>query len=97
VKRATSTYSVTPNLVSASVAEESGDVVASALSPSSNYVAKLRESTDQSVSGGKKRVVEIWSGVHLQASQDVTSRHRSFYTDGKLVLVATSSVTLIVP
>ena len=57
---------------------------ASAVSPSGSRLAILRELPDTNKPGLFRRYVEIWAGAHLEASKDVTSLHRCFYTSGTL-------------
>jgi acylaminoacyl-peptidase len=65
-----------------SPAVDVGDVVASASAPSGSVCfprrAVLRETTD------KKRYVELWVGDVLEVSEDVSTTHESFYSDGRV-------------
>lgn len=64
---------------------DTSDIVASVVSPSRNYFAVLRETADVGSVGSKKRYVEVWSHDRVVASEEVTSTHGSFYTDGALL------------
>ncbi|TFK48157.1 alpha/beta-hydrolase [Heliocybe sulcata] len=61
--------------------QELSDVVASVVSPSGLRRARLRELSDATVAGGKKRFVEIWHGDKLEVVRDVTASHGEFYSD----------------
>ncbi|KAI5886787.1 alpha/beta-hydrolase [Schizophyllum commune H4-8] len=55
--------------------QDISDVVLSALSPSGEMEAVLRETAD------RKRVVEVWRAGQLDVSHDVTEAHDGFYSD----------------
>ena len=68
------------------LAPDASEIVASQISPTGKLLAVLREIADSSSPGQKKRLVEVWSGDRLVASEDVTSRHEGFYADGGIIL-----------
>jgi acylaminoacyl-peptidase len=59
--------------------QEVGEVVASAVSPSFNLRANLRETKQ---GNSTKRFVEIWTGNRIDVSFEVTDHHQAFYLDG---------------
>lgn len=78
-------FFVTPSqIVASGLAHESSDIQASAVSPSGDRKAILRQT-----SGGKpQRYVEIWVGDLMEVSKDVTSTHGPFCTEGKCRLIS---------
>lgn len=74
-------FAITEPSVIASPLYDVGEIVASAISPSLQLRANLREiKTADNV----KRYVEIWIKDRLEISKDVTDQHGAFYADGKL-------------
>ncbi|KXN83272.1 Acylamino-acid-releasing enzyme [Leucoagaricus sp. SymC.cos] len=73
--------------------QEVGEVVGSAVSPSYNLRANLRESKQGTTT---KRYVEIWSGNRTEVSFEVTDHHQAFYLDENLsTLVFSPSETAL--
>jgi hypothetical protein len=66
--------------LSSTLAQDASDIQTSTVSPSKSRVAILRQTSDQEK---KKRFIEIWAGDRLEASQEVSSTHGAFLTDGK--------------
>lgn len=66
---------------SGNMQEVSPEVALSAVSPSGQFKALLRESGN---GDDKKRFVEIWRGDLLEISTEVTDKHGAFYSDGEL-------------
>ncbi|KAF5347238.1 hypothetical protein D9756_009923 [Leucocoprinus leucothites] len=58
--------------------QESGEIVASAVSPSYHFRANLRE-TKQGTS--TKRFIDVWTGNRIDVSFEVTDHHQAFYLD----------------
>ena len=74
-------YPVTdPLVISSTINQDPSEIVAFLSAPSEKHHAILREVSDPT--GAKKRYVEVWSGVHLEASLEVTKQHGQFHTDG---------------
>lgn len=69
--------------MNASISPDAPEIVASALSPSGQYLAVLREVGDSKASDAKKRFVEVWVEDKMLAGRDVTDVHGAFYTDGE--------------
>lgn len=61
--------------------EVSPEIALSAVSPSGQLKAVLRESGS---GDDKKRFVEIWRGDRLEISTEVTDKHGGFYSDGEM-------------
>lgn len=80
------TFFINEDAVDSTVAPDASEIVASQLSPTGKLLAVLRESADTTSPGQKKRFVEVWSGEKIVASEEVTSRHEAFYTDGQAIL-----------
>jgi len=70
------------NPVSSALTRDTSDIQASIVSPSKSRVAVLRQTSEQDK---KKRYVEIWAGDRLEASQEVSSTHGAFLTEGKFI------------
>ncbi|KIK91169.1 hypothetical protein PAXRUDRAFT_831063 [Paxillus rubicundulus Ve08.2h10] len=60
--------------------QQSSEIQAFLVSPSTERQAILREVSDTN-GGGKKRYVEVWRNSQLEASLEVTKRHGQFNTD----------------
>ncbi|KAF8438494.1 Alpha/Beta hydrolase protein [Boletus edulis BED1] len=69
-------------VMSSTINHDSPEIVAFLVAPSGKRCAVLREVPD--ANGAKKRYVEVWSGIHIEASQEVTKQHGQFHADDHL-------------
>ena len=82
-------------MISSSISHDSSEILATLFAPSGKRYAFLKEVSD--ANGTKKRYVEVWSGVQLEASLEVTKQHGQFHTDGMSLLECFPRVLVIIP
>jgi hypothetical protein len=83
-------------VISSSINQDPSEILAFLSAPSEKRHAILREASD--ANGAKKRYVEVWSGIHIEASLEVTKQHGQFHIDGIIstgVFLRCSPLTLL--